>query len=113
MKEINDKLMKREAVRQSDGTHTKACKSLNEEVSRLTTEVKRGIWQRKVWRVLKSLTNNKPNNSYIITDYGRACVSQCQKANDILNMHMSVSTLKLTKEYRGVMRIHNRALWTL
>ena len=47
-KEINDKLMEREDVRRSEGIHTDAYKSLNEEVSRLTTEVKRRIWQRKV-----------------------------------------------------------------
>ena len=30
-----------------------------------------------------------------------------------MNMHMSVSSLKLTKEDRGVKRIHNRALQIL
>ena len=71
-KEINDKLKEREEVGRSVGTNIEANKSLNEEVSRLTTEVKRGIWQHKVleangmsemWRVLKSLTDNKPNNN--------------------------------------------------
>ena len=70
-KEINDKLKEREEIRQSDIILTEAYKSLNEEVSRLTTEVKRGILQREVlemkgtsemWRVLKSLTEFKPNN---------------------------------------------------
>ena len=42
-KEINDKLKEREEVRRSEGTHTETYKSLNEEVSRLTTEVKQGI----------------------------------------------------------------------
>ena len=48
MKEINDMLKERQKVRRCNGIHTDACKSLDEEVSRLTTEVKRGIWQRKV-----------------------------------------------------------------
>ena len=47
-KDISDKLKKREKARRSEGTHTEAHKSLNEEVSRLTTEVERGILQRKV-----------------------------------------------------------------
>ena len=38
MKEINDKLKERE------DTHIEAYKSLNEEITRLTTEEKRGIW---------------------------------------------------------------------
>ena len=71
-KKINDKLKDREEVRQNEGIHTKAHKSLNEEVSRMTAKMKRGIWQRKVleargttemWQVLKSLTDNKPNNN--------------------------------------------------
>ena len=45
-KEINDKLKEREEVHRSEGTHTEACKNLNEEVSRLTTVVKRRISQR-------------------------------------------------------------------
>ena len=85
-KEINNKPKKLEEVRRSVGIHNQAYKSLNEDVSRLTMEVKRGIWQRKLleakgmsemWQVLKSLTDNKPNNNtHIITDNGRACVSQ-------------------------------------
>ena len=95
MKEINDKLMEEE-VCQSESTHTEAHKSLNEELSRLMTEVKGGIWQRKVieakgtsemWRVLKSLTYN--NNNSIITANGRACVSQRQKVNAVMNKSVS------------------------
>ena len=72
---------KREEIRQSKGIHTEGYKSLNEEVSWLTVDVKQGIWQCKVfesngtsqmWFVLKSLTDNKPNGSTrIITDDGR------------------------------------------
>ena len=40
MKEINDKLKEREEVCQSIGIHIKAYKSLNEEITRLTTELK-------------------------------------------------------------------------
>ena len=47
-KQINNKLNEREEVGQSEGNHTEAYKSLNEEVSWLMTEVKRGIWQCKV-----------------------------------------------------------------
>ena len=36
-KEINDKLKEREEIRRSEGAHTEAHKSVNEEVSRLTT----------------------------------------------------------------------------
>ena len=53
----------------------------------------------EMWQVLKSLTDNKSNNNTrIITDNGRACVSQRQKANAFMNMCTSVSSLKLTKE---------------
>ena len=89
-------------MRQSEGTHTEAYKSLNEEVSQLTTQMKLEISQRKVLeakgtsemlRVLKSLNNNKSiNNTCIITDNDRACVSQRQKANAFMNMYRSVSS---------------------
>ena len=122
-KQISNKLKEREEVSRSEGIHTKAYKSLNEEVSRLTIEVKRGICQLKVlemkgmiemWRVLKRLTDNKPkNNICIITDNAKAYVCQSQKANVFMNMNKSVSSLKLTKEDRGVMRILNRTFQTL
>ena len=63
-----------------------------------------------MWWVLKSLTNN---NTRIITDNGRACVNQCQNANAFINMHKSVSSLKLTMEDRGVKCTLNRTLRTL
>ena len=47
-KEINNKLKEREEVRRSEVIHTEAHRSLNEELSRLMTDVKRGIGQRKV-----------------------------------------------------------------
>ena len=47
-KEINDKLKYGEEVRRSGSIHIEAYNSLNEEVSRLTTVLKRGIWQRNV-----------------------------------------------------------------
>ena len=108
-KDINDKLLDLEDVRRSGVTYTEAYMRLNEKVSRQTTDLKRRIWLRKVleakgtrcemWRVLKSLTDDKPNNYIsIITDNGRACVSQPQKANAFMNIHYSVSSLKLTKE---------------
>ena len=71
-KDINDKLKVREQVRRSEGIHTEAYKRLNKEVSRLSTEVKRRIWQRKVleakgksemWQVLKNLTDIKPTTT--------------------------------------------------
>ena len=76
---------------------------VSEEVSRLTMQGKRGIWQRKVlevigmsemWWVLKSLTDN---NSRIITDNGRVCVSRHQNrtlevAND--TWHFSTSKVR-------------------
>ena len=107
-KEINDKLKEREKVRRSEGTHTEAFNSLNEEVSWLRSEVKRGIWQLRVleakgtsemWRVLKVLTESKPNNNTrIVTDNGNAYVVQRLKANAFKNMSMWVSSLKLAKE---------------
>ena len=42
-KEINNKLKERQEVRRSGGIHTEAHRSLNEGVSHLTAEVKRGI----------------------------------------------------------------------
>ena len=65
-KEINDKLEDREEVHRNDDIHNEANKSVNEEESRLMTELTREIlWQRNVcdemWRVLKSLTDNKPD----------------------------------------------------
>ena len=67
-----------------------------------------------MWRELKSLTDNKPNNhTSNITDNSRALVSQRQRANVLMNMHKSVSSLNLTKEDRGVKRIINRTLCTL
>ena len=42
-KVINDKTKERDEVCRSEDIHTETCKSLNEEVSRLTCEVKRGI----------------------------------------------------------------------
>ena len=68
----------------------------------------------EIWQVLKWLTDNKPNNdTHIITDNGRASVSKHQKADAFMNVYMSVISLKLTKEVRGVKRIHSRTLWTL
>ena len=70
--EIFDKLMEREDIRRSEGIHTEAHKSMNEVVSRVTTEVKRGIWQCKVleakgtnemWRMLKTSTAATPMSS--------------------------------------------------
>ena len=67
-----------------------------------------------MWRVLNSLTVNKPNNNtYIITVNGRACVCQRQKANTMMIMYKPVSTLSLTKEDWSVKRIHSRTLGTL
>ena len=40
-KEINDKLKERQEVCRCEGTNTEAYLSLNEKVSRMTTEVKR------------------------------------------------------------------------
>ena len=91
-KEINDKLKEQENVRRSEVNHTEANKSLNEEVSRLTTDVKRGIRQRKVlkakgmsemWRVLKSLTDNKSNN--IISDNKPNNIISDNKPNNIIS----------------------------
>ena len=48
MNVINDKFKERKEVRRSEGIHTEACRNLNEDVSRLTTGAKRGIWQCKV-----------------------------------------------------------------
>ena len=101
-KEINDKLKERQEVCRSGGIHTESHKSLNIKVSHLTAEVKPGLWQHKVleakgtsemWQVMKSHTDNKPNNNntHIITDNGRAYVSQRQKANALMNMYQSVS----------------------
>ena len=121
-REIKDKLLEREEVRQSEGIYAEAYKSLNEEVSWLTPEVRRLIWQLKVlvaertsemWRLPKSLTNNKPSNTCVVTDSSRACVGQRQKAIAFMNMYKSVSSLKLTKDYRGVKRTLNRTLRTL
>ena len=122
-KEINDKLKEREEVRRNEDINTEAYKSLNEEASRLSTEVKRGIWQRKLlesngmsemWQVLKCLIDNKPNNkTNIIIVNDRACVSQRQKANAFMNMYKSMSSLNLAKEDRGVIRILSRTLRTL
>ena len=47
-KEINDKLKEQEEVRQSKGIHIEPYNSLNEEVSRLTMDMERGIWQQEV-----------------------------------------------------------------
>ena len=83
----------------------------------MTTEVKRGIWQRMVLEakgtselrlVPKSLTDNKlDNNTCIITGNDRAGVSQHQKANAFMNMYKSVSSLIFTQEDRVVRRILN------
>ena len=68
----------------------------------------------EMWQVLKSLTDNKPNNNtHTITDNGRACMSQSKKANAFMNMYKSVSSLNFTKEDWGVKRILNRTLRTL
>ena len=66
----------------------------------------------EMWRVLKSLTNNN-NNTHNITDNGKDCVSQRQKANAFMNMYKSVSSLNLAKEDRCVKGIFKRTLWTL
>ena len=66
-----------------------------------------------MWQVLKSPTDNKPNNVCIITDNGGACVSQHQNANAFMNMYKSVRSFNLTKEDRGVKRTPNRTLRTL
>ena len=68
------------------GIHTEAHKIQNGDVSWLMKEVKRGIVQHKVleangatvmWRVLKTVTDNKlKNNTRIIIENGRACASQ-------------------------------------
>ena len=64
-------------------------------------------------RVLIRLADKKlNNNTRIITDNGRACASQCQKANAVMNLHTSVTSLMLTKEDRGVKRTLNRTLRT-
>ena len=122
-KEINERLKERQKFRRGEGIHTEAYNIMNEELSRLTTEVKGGIWQRRVleakgtsemWLVLKSLTNNKPNNiTSIIIDNGRGCVSQPQNANAVMNMYKSVNSLNLTKEDHGAKRILYRTLRSL
>ena len=51
----------------------------------------------EMWRLLKILTDNKfSNNTHIITDNGRACVSQRQKVNAMVNIYRSVSSLRKT-----------------
>ena len=92
--EIMDKLKEKEEVHQIEGIHTEEYKSLNEEVSPLTTEVKRGIWQHKVleanetsemWWVLKSLTYNKPNNNTcIITDNAQKSSCFCSSSQSAM-----------------------------
>ena len=67
-----------------------------------------------MWQVLKILTDDRPsNNTYIITGNGRACVSQRQKANAFVNIYKSVSSLKITKEDRGMKHILGLTLRTL
>ena len=56
---------------------------------------------------------NKPNNTRIITDNGRACVGERQMANAFMNMYKSTSSLWLTREVLGVKRILCRKLRTL
>ena len=49
----------------------------------------------------------------IITDNGRACVSQCQNNNGFMNLCKSVSSLKFSKEDGSVKRTLSRTLRTL
>ena len=58
--------------------------------------------------MLTRLSDNKPNNNtHIITDNGRTCVSQRQKVNALMNMYKSGSSMNLIKEDRDVKCIPN------